>query len=585
MNIFRNFEFLLVSIAGGVLVSCAPANGTTWYVDFINGNDDANGRTEGTAWKHAPGDPNASGRPARHTLASGDRVVFRAGIPYRGTIRVQSSGAAGKPIVFTGHGWGEGLAIIDGSDPVRSIRPCSSSSDCGNALNWMSLSIIEHDRTDERVPAIFGSQGIYWMSRVPSEIDPFFMDEIDNYLTISLSQLEHLRSGIIADANLSKIVETGGDWDLSIWVKPNIVVRRPVLGTSKSEILFDPSGLQFYTDRETKVALVGGATAISEPGFFAIAAPGTLLAWLRPNDEQSELSVGSGRTGFDLNGQSNIVISGFHFRNYSGSRGQRTNGRAISNQKSGGENIEISGNLFGPASLDNGSAIVVIQAISNLEFKANRIENIAFGGGFRAAGLSPSNISVIGNVISRVGRTGISVLGVNGAVIEGNILYNIKGIHGNGITAYLGNFDIEIRNNCVFESRRPLTFHGDRIGDTRVDISISNNIFISSENGQAAINSWGAKTNGVAIRQNILIGRRHGLLMSSSDRNVLIHNNFTSGVVLPRDIPSDWIVRDNTTSLSRLDARNAVLTEAGCSVPSVSSITTERTTFEPRTSK
>jgi hypothetical protein len=112
--------------AGGGLTSefsCAPtapgALTPTYFVDFAAGSDAADGKSQATAWKHAPGDANATGGPAAATLAAGDVVLFKGGVHYLGALAIPASGKSGAPIVYDGGSratWGTGLAVIDGEE-------------------------------------------------------------------------------------------------------------------------------------------------------------------------------------------------------------------------------------------------------------------------------------------------------------------------------------------------------------------------------------------------------------------------------------------------------------------------------------
>jgi hypothetical protein len=89
----------------------------TYFVDFASGSDAANGRSQATAWKHAPGDPNAAASAAAVALAPGDVVVFKGGVHYLGAIAIPASGKSAAPIIYDGNSrgdWGTGLAIVDG---------------------------------------------------------------------------------------------------------------------------------------------------------------------------------------------------------------------------------------------------------------------------------------------------------------------------------------------------------------------------------------------------------------------------------------------------------------------------------------
>ncbi|HUW13791.1 MAG TPA: InlB B-repeat-containing protein, partial [Anaerolineae bacterium] len=91
----------------------------TYYVDFVGGADTNAGTSTLTAWKHCPGDANATGTAASTTLAAGNQVIFKGGVQYNGQIALMWSGTDGARIVYDGNSagtWGTGKAIIDGQD-------------------------------------------------------------------------------------------------------------------------------------------------------------------------------------------------------------------------------------------------------------------------------------------------------------------------------------------------------------------------------------------------------------------------------------------------------------------------------------
>lgn len=555
-------------MAGLLLVlGCAPAESASWYVDFAGGHDSADGRSMTTAWQHAPGDPQATGRAASQQLAPGDRVIFRAGVPYRGSIRLAASGSAAAPITYSGLGWGEGLAIIDGADPVTDARPCRSAADCGGAANWQQLSRIQFTPPAIGRIVLYGKDGPYWLAQTPAVPDPFFADDRKFFAHVPLSELGHLQQGILVNAGLAAAARAGGQMELAIAVRPNLVRRRPLKGVDGDRLLFDAEGLRFYEDRPTDVALNGSFAALDAPGFMVELGPGVVLAHLRPGDAKAQLSVGSGRNGFDLGNQSNIVITGFHFRNQTAEAGRLRQGQAVAAVRRDWTNIEVSGNLFGPAFLENRMGIVQISGGDGFRLLANRIENIAYGSGLRATSGKPHNVSVKGNVIRKLGATGITLFGVTNADVVGNILIDLRGVHGNGITAYLGNHNINIEGNCVVASRRPLTYHGDRNSDAANDIRIHRNILIASADGQAAIDSWGKNARGIRIEDNVVIGPKLGILLNRNDKDLVVTGNDGSRIAMGGPMQAGWTIRDNRTDLTLNDARKGTFSETGCSVP------------------
>ncbi len=88
------------------------------YIDFENGNDENDGLTKNTPWKHHPWDMNAGGKAK---AASGPiTYVFKGGVVYRGKMFGTESGQPGNPIRFTSDPeWGEGPAKIYGSKLVK----------------------------------------------------------------------------------------------------------------------------------------------------------------------------------------------------------------------------------------------------------------------------------------------------------------------------------------------------------------------------------------------------------------------------------------------------------------------------------
>jgi hypothetical protein len=103
--------------------SCTPAVSgpltPRYFVDFSAGSDSADGTSQVTAWKHAPGDGAATGGPAGVKLSPGDVVTFKGGVSYLGSVTIPASGASGTPILYDGNSrgtWGSGLAVVDGGE-------------------------------------------------------------------------------------------------------------------------------------------------------------------------------------------------------------------------------------------------------------------------------------------------------------------------------------------------------------------------------------------------------------------------------------------------------------------------------------
>ena len=88
----------------------AGVRAADYYVDSAGGDDTAAGTSERAAWKSLE-----RVNAAAKTLKGGDRVLFRRGGLWRGTLR-PASGEAGKPVVYTAYGKGSKPILQQSAD-------------------------------------------------------------------------------------------------------------------------------------------------------------------------------------------------------------------------------------------------------------------------------------------------------------------------------------------------------------------------------------------------------------------------------------------------------------------------------------
>lgn len=532
-------KIIILLIASFQLYS--PAAAATYYVDYVNGNDGADGETPSTPWRHAVGDPAATLKPAAAQLLPGDIVRFRGGVTYRGSIKARFDGVAGKPIVYTGSGFGTGNAIISGADPVTSITPCSSATECGGSTRWQTMSVVTFTPPATSFIKFYDNSGILFESQSPAPVDRFYSDEIAQFAVSPLADKAMIESGRINAPTQAALLKAGPSGSLQIWVTGNMIVRRPVTSVVGNVIHFDPAGITLYNDRPGRFALTGAATAISAAGQYALAGPGRAFVLTRPS---GGLVVGNGRGGFDLADRSHITVIGFIFRHHTAETASQ--GAPITRTGKSGTGLLIDSNRFEHESLWDGKGVITLSNVTSTRVTRNTIRQIERGSGVRV-GAGTSAISVATNTIDAVGRTGIAVLGAADSSITDNIITNLKGVHGNGISLYLNNRRIKVINNRVLNTDRPMTFHGDKetIGPGDHDFLIERNIFIATTTAQAALTSWGAATRGVTIRNNVAIGPKGGMLMNDSDLDIAITSNFVSGILYTSVQPANWTVTGN----------------------------------------
>jgi len=134
---------LLLSSILLLSLSAAPLLAAIYHVDFKNGDDHADGLSPERAWRRSPGDQQAVGNPAAAVLQPGDVIKFKGGVQYRGELRFKDlKGSEDLPIILDGNSdgtFGEGPAILDGSQAIDDWKAVDSSGQVGGNPKWQSL--------------------------------------------------------------------------------------------------------------------------------------------------------------------------------------------------------------------------------------------------------------------------------------------------------------------------------------------------------------------------------------------------------------------------------------------------------------
>jgi parallel beta-helix repeat protein len=558
MRIFRGVA------ASVLLASASQCLAVLYYVDYAAGDDSRAGTAPSQSWKHAPGDIAATGVPATKVLVPGDVVRFRAGVHYRGEITMRYSGTAALPIRYLGTGWGDGMAVIDGADPVLSSVPCPSQAACGGAPNWTSLRLVSFGAPKTSYRKIYDNIGPLFEAQSPEPADPFFSDELKDYAVTPLSSLAILRNGRLENAALAALAQGQPGLQLSFWVQPNEVKRVPVTSVSGSTIYFNPAGLNFYTDRDGRVALVGSVKAMTRPGTYATLSLTTAVVFPRPG--QSEYFVGNGRGGINFRGKSHITIRGFHFLRGTGSSADYFEGISVAN--TGGMVIGtiVEDNKFGPGSLMSGAGAFHYNAMQDAIVRRNQFADIEWGSGIRVSA-SVSDLKIERNRFNRMGRSGIYIVGASNGLIRNNILTNFNGIHGNAISLYLATSNFIVEYNCAYNSLRPITTAGASVPGVYNNNIVRGNILVTNAAGTFAISSWGGQQDTVTYQHNLALGASAGILLNGTDRNIRVTHNRVSGIAVNGVQPAGWVVASNTTNATLAEAASGLLTPTQCTMP------------------
>jgi len=195
-----------VALLAGLVL---PLSAATYHVDYTGGDNKSDGLSPQTAWKHSPGDKNATDNPKTVALVGGDSILFKGGVTYFGEIEIRASGSEGNPIKLDGNSagkFGEGRAILDGARIITDWKPVESAEAVqGNPL-WKDIRyadldvdtssnfnqdgyVLHRDKNTkvqapwQRVFLIDGERKVLPIAQRPKPTDPFFPDLPKDFYT------------------------------------------------------------------------------------------------------------------------------------------------------------------------------------------------------------------------------------------------------------------------------------------------------------------------------------------------------------------------------------------------------------------
>lgn len=457
-----------------VLSLCLSCQAATYYVDFASGSDADNGLKASTAWKHAPGDPQATDQPARARLQPGDVVQFKGGVVYRGSITLNAGGEAGARLVYQGTGWGAGRAIIDGSDLITGWRACRSAADAGGNLNFRQLFTTEVPA--ERSPFLInlheidaetGEDRTLYLSQTPNPEDFFFFNRRDG-----LHPVKHENMALDAITAPDFFTQPDADhWQgasLLIWVNPNWTVRKEIKAYDPAEgkVTLD-SPLKknaIYPDgRDQGIAIYNSPHAIDFPGEYAVLPPddeGVRKVILWPHNPQGldQRISGSVRTvGIRTGPHSHVEIAGFEIRKF-GSESLREGSGIIAyaGQHTIRTDTVIRDNLIHSNKHGTkGYGGIYVHRLKDSLIEANTVtKNPLHAGIF----LSDCEDSIVReNTIQYTGNTALRLYTCRRMQVLNNTISHIYSTHANGLTLYLGCYDVLVANNFIVKATTPIT--------------------------------------------------------------------------------------------------------------------------------
>lgn len=518
---------------------------TKYYVDFNSGNDSKSGTSESAAWKHAPGDEKASGNASTVTLSSGDIVLFKGGIVYRGNIEIKDDGSMGNPITFKGDGWGSEKAIVDGSELVTATWiQCQSANEADGNPNWQNIWYADLPEVYSAFMSNLHENDEYlYLAQHPSPTDPFFPDQIEEFITPQqIAKNLQDSSTFIIDSRLESLGGKNlvGKY-VALW-EGNNVTRNHIIksyDSSTKKITFEYVE-RFYEGSDAKYALVNYVGLIDAPGEYVYDETANsegkhkTFFWPQngnPNDNEITISV----RGFGINfrGRNYLTIEGFKVQKFSGQDmiyDWKRCGVAIASigpPGSGKEsyitirNNKITGNRYQQYA---GYGGIYLTDGSNCIIENNVIEKNACHKGIFL--YSNNEFCIIrNNKVIKPGSHGIWVFkNTKPCAVINNEVSEVKGIHANGMTCF-GNKNIYYIGNKVFAFNYVFAMNDCK------NIILINNILHAMDKSKVMMNFHNDTT--IQLYNNSFLNSPDnvGIYISTSLSDVVIKNNIIDGIL------------------------------------------------------
>ncbi len=231
--------------AFAVSLNASAADGTTYYVDSVAGDDSNSGLSEASAWKTIE-------KASEKTYSAGDKILFKAGGVYTGTFAAKGNGTAENPITISSYGDTEkdGLPLFTTQKDTMLIYMHNVSGWTIESLeitapNGKGIQIIADSETGVMKDLTVTNCVMHDISYRKAESNPG-----DTYSAIYIASFG--KNAIIENVTLSKLniydcfrgIATFGvaiEWHRDIFVSPEVSYNRNFLfeDITMNNILYD----------------------------------------------------------------------------------------------------------------------------------------------------------------------------------------------------------------------------------------------------------------------------------------------------------------------------------------------------------
>ncbi|MCZ7646817.1 MAG: sigma-70 family RNA polymerase sigma factor [Planctomycetota bacterium] len=526
------------AVATGTALLALPAPvGPRYYVDFAGGSDDLDGLSPTSAFKHAPGTPEAAGQARAVELRPGDTVLFKGGVAYRGTLEISAQGTPERPIVFDGRpsgGFGEGPAVIDGGEPVEGWRPCASPAEAAGHPDWARLYVAEIPAELDSVFTLNLRAGerLLALAQGPDAVAPGREDLPETYRPLEAERLKARAGGSAyadpeffgarepaAYAGGYFVADTGGVYQ----------AMRRIEGFDPAEgrLLIEPLNAG-QLGKAPVFAVVNALAVLDRPGEYAVspapAGDGGRRIWLWPLEAGAPRGITRSVRGAGVVFQDarHVVFRGFRVAGQGNAKQPRgVAGRAEGLLLSECEVAQVRNHRVVGRS---GRGMHLYGA--DLRLEGNRIHDNPGCAGLIVE--DADRVEVSGNDLARNGTTAIDFYGVRDGAVRGNVIHDHRVRYGNGITLVKDCARIVIEGNRVTEVGQSLTLED---SDT---LTVRRNLF------DRGIFIWGGPLKGrvefvhnTVLGESIVVGSRSDLAGAEQTQMELrVVNNILAGPVV-----------------------------------------------------
>ena len=543
----------MIVVALFAVLSAKGVEARNFYIDFDDGSDQSDGESADHAWKHAPGDLNAEGVARQQLLRGGDRVLFKGGVDYRGSIHVARNGPADQTIRYLGADWGPGRATISGYDRYTlPVESCIENQACPVGFRKAGLVTVKLPiKIGYENQILFDNQSLKLAESSASVKKEGAPDDIDTFFKLSRGQIEQNGDTVtIESPEINRALGESPGFDVTgfVWGLPNMIFYPTAADydSATGKLKLTVKGFKPYDKLEMAFAIANHPRLIAREGEYATLEGGARLLIRTDSsyrNRQANVEVSQRDFGFNLSGPSNIEIDGFNFRGIVGGAQGGRGGSSVYNM-SPARNIKISNNYVVDTGSFSRGAAMTLALIDGLVVKGNTITRHRIGAGIRLG--STTNATIEGNVVSHLTWTGLSVMKCRNIRIRRNIISDVNGVHGNGMAIYLRNENIEVSNNTIVGSARPITFEGDNTGVSLKLVIARNLIRAEGPSTNGAIQDWGGRSTDVAILSNVILSEGGvGVELRRSATGIFIANNVLDGLNAAGIAPKDISIVDN----------------------------------------